>query len=851
MPSPLLSLAWRDSRTARRRLALYMSAISLGVAALVAIDSFALNVTRSIREQSRALLGGDLAFTSRTKFPAAVDSMFDSLRTQGTEFATQVTFGSMAQVVRTGGTRLAQVRSVTENYPFYGDVITEPANQWATLHTKRVALVDESLLIALNGVVGDSLTLGYTKFVIGGILKNVPGDPGVAATIGPRIFISQQWVAETKLLVFGSRAEYETLARLRDTSKAKSVAAAIKPKLEPFRVRVRTVQENEQNFTQAIAQLGDFLGIVGLVALLLGGIGVASGVTAYVARKIDVVAVLRCLGATSWQVLGIYAAQAGAMGFAGAAIGVLIGLGIQQLMPAALGDFLPVDVRIAIEPKAVLTGLGIGVWTALLFAMRPLVALRNVSPLQAIRRDTDGGALRTSWRDPLVIAVNAALVLSVVGMAIWRSPKWTSGVALAGGIAAVIGVLWLSASSLVWLARRSVQASWPYVLRQGVANLYRPANQTRAVVLSLGFGAFLISTLYLVQTNLLKQFDITAAKSRGNLVFFDVQDDQATGVDSIMRAQRVEVVNTTPIITMRIAKINRWTMSQMLDTTNPDSVKRATWALRREYRSTYRADTTASEKIIAGAWFGITKAKPGEPEAEVSMEGSVTDDLGVKVGDVITWDVQGRLIPARVTSFRTVNWARLEPNFFAVFSPGVLDGAPKQFVVVGASPDARQSAVVQREAVARYPNVSAIDISLIQRTVQQIVDKVTLAIRFLALFSVAIGIPVLFSAVAATRSARIREGVLLKVLGATADKIRAILLAEYALLGALGALSGMVLSFGGAWAVMTFVFKQPFTPVVAPALGIAAIMLVLAVLIGLLGGRDVFKETPMAALREA
>lgn len=851
MPSPLLSLAWRDSRTARRRLALYMSAISLGVAALVAIDSFALNVTRSIREQSRALLGGDLAFTSRTAFPAPVDSLFDSLRTTGVEFARQVTFGSMAQLKRTGGTRLSQVRAVTRNYPFYGEVVTEPAGQWRFLHDRRVALVDESLLIALGGEVGDSLTLGYATFRIAGVLRNVPGDPGVAATIGPRVFISDAWVGETQLLVFGSRAEYEQLARLRDTSTAAAIAAALKPRLEPSRVRVRTVQENERNFTQAIAQLGDFLGIVGLVALLLGGIGVASGVTAYVARKIDVVAVLRCLGATSGQVLAIYAAQAGAMGLAGAAIGVGIGLAIQQALPGILGDFLPVDVRVALEPGAVLTGLAIGVWTALLFALRPLVALRNVSPLQAIRRDTDGAALTTTWRDPWVIGVNIALVASVVGMAVWRAPSARNGLYLAAGVAAVILVLWLSASALIWLARRAVRPSWPYVLRQGVANLHRPANQTRAVVLSLGFGAFLISTLYLVQANLLRQFDLTAAKSRGNLVFFDVQDDQAAGVDSILRAERVDVIGTTPIVTMRIARINQWTMSQMLDTTNPDSVKRAAWTLRREYRSTYRAETTASEKIIAGRWFGRTKAKPGEPAAEVSMEGAVAGDLGVAVGDVITWDVQGRQIPTRVTSFREVNWARLEPNFFAVFSPGVLEGAPKQFVVVGASPDPRTSAVVQREAVARYPNVSAIDISLVQRTVQQIVDKVTLAIRFLALFSVAIGIPVLFSAVAATRSARVREGVLLKVLGATAAAIRRILLAEYALLGTLGALSGMVLSFGGAWAVMRFVFAQSFTPVVGPALAIAGIMLALAVLIGLLGGRDVFKETPMAALREA
>jgi putative ABC transport system permease protein len=302
---------------------------------------------------------------------------------------------------------------------------------------------------------------------------------------------------------------------------------------------------------------------------------------------------------------------------------------------------------------------------------------------------------------------------------------------------------------------------------------------------------------------------------------------------------------------MRIAKINQWTMSQMLDTTNPDSVLRATWALRREYRSTYRADTTASEQIIAGKWFGATKARDGEPVAEVSMEGEVAGDLGIAIGDVITWDVQGRLIPTRVTSLRAVNWARFEPNFFAVFSPGTLEQAPQQFVVVAEAPDARAVALTQRAVVERYPNVSSVDLTLIRRTIQAIVDKVSLAIRFLALFSVAIGVPVLFSAVSATRRARIREGVLLKVLGAGAPQIRRILLVEYAVLGALGAATGMVLSFGGAWAVMRFVFKQPFAPAFVPAAGIAALMLVLAVTIGLLGGRDVFAETPMAALREA
>ncbi len=880
------ALAWRESRTARRRLALYMSAISLGVAALVAIDSFALNVTRSLREQSRSLLGGDLAFNTNAAWSAKTDSLLDSLATHGVPIARQVQFGSMALVKRTGGTRLAQVRAVTPNYPFYGDVTTAPAGLWPRLGDERLAIVDEGLLIATGGQVGDSLQLGYATFRIAGIVKAVPGDPGLSAAIGPRVFIGAKYVTETQLVVFGSRAQFEALALLPDSAGVDRLAKALRPRLQPERVRVRTVQENERNFTQAISQLGDFLGIVGLVALLLGGVGVASGVTAYVARKIDAVAVLRCLGATSGQVLAIYAMQAAAMGLVGALAGALIGIGLQFLLPSALGDFLPVDVRVALEPRAIATGLAVGVWIALLFALRPLVALRTVSPLQAIRREADSAVLAIRWNDAPRLLLDVALAATVVGLAIARAHSLRNGLGLSAGIAVVLGVLWLAAWGVSAAARRAVGAGWPYLLRQGVANLYRPSNQTRSVMLSLGFGAFLVSTLYLVQTNLLRQFAVTAQQAKGNVVFFDVQDDQAAGLDSLLRAAKQEVVSTTPIVTMRLAKINDQTVTQLLDTTaaagsaastapggtappagggadkppgassTPGAgrgprIRRAGWALRREYHSTYKAALGPAEKVIAGQWFGATPPKAGEPAAEVSLEGGVAGELGVKVGDVITWDVQGVPVATRVTSFREVNFARFEPNFFAVFSPGTLERAPKQFVVMAAVRDAATVAELQRASVTKWPNISSLDLTLIQGTVQRIVDKVSLAIRFLAVFSLAIGVPVLFAAVAATGRARVREGVLLKVLGATSDQIRVILLAEYAVLGGLGAATGMLLSLGGSWAVIHFVFKLSFVPSFGPALAIAGLMLLLAIVIGLLGGRDVFAETPMVALREA
>ena len=498
----------------------------------------------------------------------------------------------MGLVERSGGTRLVQVRAVTPEYPFYGTITTSPAGRWAQLQRGRNALVDQSLLISLEAHVGDTLTLGYAKFAIIGALVNVPGDPGISATIGPRVFIPASHVDETKLLTFGSRADYEAFAKLPQGTDPGTWLAPLRQRLERNRVRARTVVENEVNLTESIDQLRDFLGVVGLVALLLGGIGVASGVHAFVARKIDTVAVLRCLGATSRQVLIIYVLQAAVMGLVGAAVGAALGVAIQYALPLTVRDFLPVDVTVSLAPKAILVGLALGVWVAMVFALRPLLALRNVSPLQALRRDLDSAPLTAGLRDWPRVLVNVALAASVVGLAAWRSSTFKTALWMSVGIAAVLVVLLLSAIVLSGIARRVLRAGWPYVVRQGVANLYRPANQTRAVVLSLGFGAFLITTLYLVQANLLRQFDLTTSAARGNLLFFDVQDDQAGGVESIVRQAGYAVVQSTPIVTMRIKSVAGRTISEILtDTTR----RGGAWALRREYRSTYRDTIQSSE----------------------------------------------------------------------------------------------------------------------------------------------------------------------------------------------------------------------------------------------------------------
>ncbi|HYW32520.1 MAG TPA: ABC transporter permease [Gemmatimonas sp.] len=804
----LLRLAWRESRTARRRLALYMSSIAFGVAALVAIDSFAGNATNSIREQSRTLLGGDMSLGTRAAPPAVVDTLLDSLAAAGIPNSRVTTFASMALAEPSGGTRLVQVRSVTPGYPFYGAIETVPANGWSRVHDEPWVFVDPSLLIALDASIGDSLRLGQRKFLIAGTLGNVPGDAGITAVIGPRVYVSDRWVESTALLRLGSRAEYETVLRLpvevasgrpaarfardlrrridpraaalaeaaerrqnggrggrgggegapgeddapsviaavRDTSIAdtlptsslrtdsargdttardsSSLASGLTSTPPPTRVRIRTIADTEEDFTESVTRLADFLSIIGLIALLLGGIGVASGVNAFVSAKIDTVAVLRCLGATSRQILALYVVQAAAMGFVGATAGAALGVAVQFLLPNVIGDFLPVDVRVAIETGPVLVGIGTGIWVSLIFAMRPLLALRRVSPLQAIRRDADNAALPREWKDPARLTVDVLLVSSLIGIILCRIGDVRNGLFIAGGIAGAVLVLWIAATALIAIARRSARPSWPFELRQGVANLHRPANQTRAVTLALGFGAFLLSTVYLVQANLLGRVTATAETAAGNLLFFDVQDNQAAPLDSMLRAQRVDVVQQTPIVTMRVDAINgRSVTSIMADTAR----RRGGWALRREFRSTYREKIVASEQLVAGAWFADSATRAAQRRADpnapfpASFEQDVATELGVGIGDTVTWNVQGVPVRTIVANLRTVNWARFEANFFVVFAPEALRRAPQQFVVVANVASSETLATIQRDAVRQFPNVSSLDLTLVRKTIDSIV----------------------------------------------------------------------------------------------------------------------------------
>ncbi|MDT0631091.1 ABC transporter permease [Rubrivirga litoralis] len=840
--------AWQDSRGMRRRLVLYVSAMALGVAALVAIRSFGINLERAVAEQSKEVFGSDLEVRRSAAFPDSTAALLDSLEAEtGATVVREVSFPSMARFPASAGgegrARLAQVRALDGPYPLYGEVQTTPAAAAERIGRGGGALVDATLLLQMDAAVGDSVQVGGRAYPIVGRVDGVPGQAEIASLVGPRVYLPLAEVDST-LLGFGSRARYAVGFRFPD---AEAATPGVASRLDDYEVRYETAGEEQQEITEASGYLTRFLSLVGFVALLLGGIGVASSVSVYVGEKAETVATLRCLGVSSGRVLAVYALQALALGLVGAVLGATLGVGVQRLLPLVLQGFLPVDVQNDVVPRALVEGLGVGLVTALLFALLPLVGVRRVPPLRALRADARAGGV-----DPLRWLLVALLVAAVGGFAYLQTQSWGGAAAFVGGTAAVFALLALAAVAVRGVLRRVVRPGLPYAWRQGLANLYTPGNQTLVLLLTMGLGVFLVLALALVQRSILEQVAVPTGDDRSpDVILFDVQPSQRDSLRALVESQGLPVIQEVPLVQMRIAAVDGVPVDTLLETAD-DSFAGTEggperWTLTREYRSTYRTHTVPTETVVAGAFEGT--APEDADVVPVSIEAELAADLDVGVGSRITWSVGGADVESVVTSLRDVDWAQVQPNFFAVFAAGPLDAAPQTAIVLTRAGSPERSARVQSAAVEAFPNVSAVDVQLVLSLIDRVLARVAFVLRFMALFAVATGLVVLAGAVRVALGQRTREVVMLRTLGASRAQVRRILVAEYALLGVLAALTGGVLALAGAWGLAAFVFEIPFRPDLT-WLGWALVVVpLLTVAVGLLGSRGALRQPPLAVLR--
>jgi len=842
----VFAMARREGRSSWRRLILYGSSMALGIAAVVALQGVRAGVRDAIDHESQRVLGADLRLASRTPLAPDLATRVEALTAHpGVAAARMTRFGSMALDETSNRTRLVDVQAAEPAYPFFGEIETEPPGLWSTLHDSDEpgALVDPSVLLQLDGRVGGMIALGQTRFRVLGTIAKAPGSIGLQASVAPRMYISRRHVAGTGLVVRGSLVDHLIFLRAPEATLTAWLDSN-KDALESAHVRIQTVAKTQNDMSRSFAALTRYLGLVGLASLLLGGIGVASGISVFVREKYQNVAVLRSLGASSRDILASYGLLALVLGGAAGIIGAAAGTALQWALPGLLRNLLPVEVTFELQPEVLLSGVLLGLWLTSLFVAAPLFDLSRVPPLRALRRDSQPAQGAAGGRTALVVA----LVLTLLGASLWQAPRILTGFVFAAALAAVLAALTAAAMGSMALLQRQRPRRGPFWIRQALANLFRPRNHTLSTTLAIGFGIFLVSTLHIVQHNVLTRIASDTRPDRPNLILFDVQPDQLAELEAFLDERDTLLYENTPLVSARIGGLrDRSTANWLADT---ELERNFRWALQHEYRLTFAEELRETEEVVAGDWWPTLPISPDEP-TPISLEVELAESLGIELGDAIVWDIQGIPIETVVTSLRVVNWGRLATNFFVVFPPGILEQAPHTNVLLLRVADAEKRATLQRDLVGRFPNIAALDATVIIRALDAVLKEIGLAVKALALLTLATGLLILVAATVASRHERTREALMLRTLGASSAVVRRIVAGESLALALLATAVGTTLSLVASAALIHFGFELPFSPPWRDLSLFVLVTLAITTSLGWLNGRPAASESPLAGLREA
>lgn len=824
-------MAWRDSRSQRLRLVVFSLAIVSGIAALTAIHSLKASVERGIAVEAKALLGSDLRVSSRKEIGA---NELEKLAGMASQVSRETSFPSMMRFLPDGGARLMQVRGIAGGYPFYGKVETRPVDAWNKLRDGGGVLVEPAILDQFSAQIGDEVELGGIRLRILGLVDKPAPRGNRFSGFAPEVYVNLADIERSGLLTQNSMAGYQVHLKLSGGQASRVLKERVRDKFPDTRWRLETPEDRRENLGDALDNFQKFLGLISLTSLALGAIGVAGAVHAHVTRRIQTIGILRCLGCPGYMAFGIYFAQAMALGLLGAILGAGLGIVMQMGLLVALDDELPISVAPSPEWKIALQTTATGFAVCCGFALLPLMRIREISPAVTLR---SGGSLKGGFLRSLPIY--ALLVGLLVMVAYGNDPNWKRALAMVSGLTVAFLALVAVARGLMEVSRRVLAPRWPYLIRQGVSNLHRPGNQTLLFLLSLGLGTFLLVTILSAGKLLNGRLNIQQSEESPNLYLIDVQPDQVAGVEAVLEAKELPVMESVPMVTMRVQSING------VEVGEATGVPR--WVARREFRSTYRDSLNLTETLIAGE-LASERADPNGI-VELSLEEKIAKDLKVGIGDEITMDVQGILIRTKVTSIRRVDWSRFNLNFFMVFPPGVLEDAPGVNVVTTRTPTPAASGELQRELAGQFANVTAIDLTLILETVRDLLAKISTVITILAGFTVLAGLPILIGTLLNGRDVRLKESVLLRTLGASAKQVRIILVIEYAALGLLSALSGILLAVVANGVLAIFFFKASPWPDAGLLLAAFGTVTMIAVLGGLALSRGVCHHPPLEILR--
>ena len=843
-PSRFMALrfAWRELRGGLRGFAVFIACIALGVMAIAGVGSVAASLTDGIGSAGQIILGGDLAFSLIQRQASGAERAF--LDTHGTvsEAAT------MRAMARTGGGQmnLVEVKAVDAAYPLFGNVVSDPDLPLPDLLAEKDgafgAAVDPALLARLNLKTGDRITIGGATIDLRATLVKEPDRLSAGISLGPRVLVSEAALRATGLIQPGSLVRWQYRLRLPAGTSDGAVTAIGKETESAFPDagwEIRTRDKASPQLERSVERFTQFLTLVALTTLLVGGVGVANAVAAHLARKRDAIGTMKALGASGGDVFAIYCIQIMLVALFATAIGAGIGASLPFIVSWWFGAIIPLPVAPSLHPSVLLLSICYGLLTALAFALWPLGRAHDISVSRLFR---DQVAPERAWPRPRYMLATALVVAIFAALATQTTYDHRIAAIFIAAAASIFVVLRVVALLVMNIARR-LPRQRSTTLRLAIANIHRPGALTPTVMLSLGLGLALLTTVIEIDGNLHREFSAALPEKAPSFFLLDIPAADAQRFDSFVHEQSPgSAVERVPMLRGRIVEAN----GIKADDLKPADGSR--WVLRGDRGITYSRTVPAGSRVVEGQWWSADYA--GEPL--VSLESKSAHDLNLKIGETITVNVLGRNITARIANLRAVDWENLGINFVLVFSPGAFDGAPHSDIATLTFTNggtAAEEATIVKALAETFPTVTAVRVKDALDTIDALIGNLVLALRGASSITLIAAALVLGGGLAASQRFRIYDAVVLKTFGATRTKLLAAYAVEYVLIGLATVLFGVAMGTLAADLVVTHVMEFPFAWVPGQAIGAALTALFATVIIGLIGTFTALGRKPAEVLR--
>jgi putative ABC transport system permease protein len=837
-----LRLALRELRAGLGGFRIFVACIALGVMAIAAVGSFAQSLADGLAREGRVILGGDASFSLIHRETSAEERAF--LAGRG-EVSVAATMRAMARAPD-GRASLVEIKAVDGAYPLYGSVVLEPAGDLAAALARRDgthgAVADEALFARLDLEPGARLLVGNAEVEVRAILKTEPDKLAGGIGFGPRLLVGEAALRATGLVQPGSLVRWHSRLKLPDSDASdratESAVRATRAAFPDAGWNIRTRSNASPQLERNIERFTQFLTLVGLTALLVGGVGVANAVKGHLDRKRDVIATMKSLGATGGRIFAIYLTQVVVLALLGSVIGLAIGTALPFLIAWGFGAVIPLPIEPAVQPEAMALALVYGLVTALAFALWPLGRAHDV-PAASLFRDEvapDRRGPRKRYVAATVVAVSALAALAVL-LAYDRRIA-----TIFVGAAALVFVGLRLVAALVMAAARRAPRPRSTMLRLAISNIHRPGALTPTVVLSLGLGLAVLVTVTLIEGNLRRQLTAALPERAPSFYFVDIQSGEAERFDAFVRARApAAALERVPMLRGRIVAGGGVRSEDLKPAAN------AAWVLQSDRGITYANDVPEGSRVVEGQWWA-----PGyQGSPLVSMEKRIADGLGLKLGDELVVNVLGRNIAARIANLRTVDWQNLGINFVLVYSPGTFRGAPHTDLATLTYPaaSAADEAALLKAVAEAFPAVTTVRVKDAIDAVGGILSKLVVAIRGASLLTILAAILVLGGALAAGHRHRVYDAVVLKTLGATRGRLVGAYALEYVLLGLATGLFGVAAGSIAAWLIVTEVMNFAFVWLPGPAIIAAVAALALTLAFGLVGTFTALGQKPAPVLR--